>query len=728
MSVVKETYATSELTDILHITRQALEKRAGKESWPVEARQGQGGGYAYPYATLPAEVKAAIARHEAEKMPQKCLDNQAIPKWSHKIGLARYQIIAAWRKYRQKMKVGKTESTAAFLQAYNAGLLVEGAFAAIGEIKRSTLYRWDKLLKENGDDYYALCDQRGKWNKGGAKGLGQLTPEAEAAFLAAWLKPNLPSVTLAHRCMEIALEKIGQTAPSRRTTYRFANRFEDSHHDVYTLMREGEKALNDNVSNYIRRDRTILNVGDCLFADGHTLNYECLHPVTGKPFRPTMILWFDWKSGMPVGWEFMPTENTVAISSSLRMAIRHLGMVNKVAYLDNGKAFKSKYFTNTDPDLEMLSGLYARLGIATQFATPYRGQVKIVERFFGTFDQQFAKLMPSYVGRNIDEKPAWRKRNEKFHQGRHEKEAMIPTLREAGEIFSAYVNWFADNMTHPDEQRFTCGEIFKAGQGPGVNLPELDQHFLWTEEIAPRRSGFTLAGLRYESDSLYGLNHKVIGKFSWADLSTVYLYTLNGKSLGTARPQVAVHPLARVFGTEHDQAMVADQNRRIAHQKKATIQEARALVGVLDHEEGQNALPYSYKPTRIEQTMIEGPAEPALNAEETARLEALADEALERNRNPKANKPKMFDCKFDHYDWLFQATLSDGYEPDAEEIAFMREYEASREYQESAKPRYDQIRQSYGDSLPQVLRQGHDNGKSCQPSLENGAAHVDDQS
>jgi putative transposase len=285
--------------------------------------------------------------------------------------------------------------------------------------------------------------------------------------------------------MCLALEKTGQDAPLLWTVYRFVDRFKADHNDLVVLMREGEKALNDKVSDYIRRDRTVLEVGDTLVADGHVLNFECLHPETGRPFRPVLIAWFDLKSGLVVGWEFMPTESTIGISSALRMAIKNLGRIPKSVYLDNGKAFKGKYFTQTNEGFEILRGLYSRLGIATQFATPYRAQVKPVERFFRTFNEQFSKMVPSYIGRNIEEKPAWRRRDEKFHKSRHERNPAIPTLREAGAAFAAYVSWFAGNMTHPDHQGQTCGEVFLAGRGPGVDLAELDRQFLWTIEVQP---------------------------------------------------------------------------------------------------------------------------------------------------------------------------------------------------------------------------------------------------
>jgi len=61
-----------------------------------------------------------------------------------------------------------------------------------------------------------------------------------------------------------------------------------------------------------------------------------------------LVLFFDMKSSMPCGWEIMPTENTASISAALRRSIIRLGMVPKIVYLDNGRAFKGAYFTGTD--------------------------------------------------------------------------------------------------------------------------------------------------------------------------------------------------------------------------------------------------------------------------------------------------------------------------------------------------------------------------------------------
>jgi putative transposase len=99
-----------------------------------------------------------------------------------------------------------------------------------------------------------------------------------------------------------------------------------------------------------------------------------------------------------------------------------LGKAPKVAYLDNGKAFKAKVFTDKNVDFEEAGfyGMFARLGIEAMFAWPYNAQSKVVERFFGTFNE-VERLMPTYTGASIQDKPAHMMRNERLHKELHKK-------------------------------------------------------------------------------------------------------------------------------------------------------------------------------------------------------------------------------------------------------------------------------------------------------------------
>lgn len=74
----------------------------------------------------------------------------------------------------------------------------------------------------------------------------------------------------------------------------------------------------------------------------------------------------------------MLEENTQGIASALRNSIMNLQKYPKYLYQDNGKAFKSKYFN----DSEEFNGLFVSLGIIPIYALPYNAEAKTIERFF----------------------------------------------------------------------------------------------------------------------------------------------------------------------------------------------------------------------------------------------------------------------------------------------------------------------------------------------------------
>ncbi|EMG37332.1 integrase family protein [Desulfocurvibacter africanus PCS] len=511
-------------------------------------------------------------------------------------------------------------------------------------------------------------------------------------------------MSLAYRAMCAILERDGKPVPSEISCRRFLRRYAAEHQDIVVLRRQGEKALKDKVGPFILRQDKILKVGDVIFADGHDLNFEVLHPETGKPHRPTLVMWMDWRSRMPIGWEIMPTESAVAIASALRMAIANLGKYPRVPYIDNGKAFKAKYFTKSESELRELDGLYARLGMTVQFSRPYEARTKIIERFFRTFDEQCQRLLPSYCGNNIEHKPAWRRRNEAYHQAR--KSDWIPTIREAAEIVRLYVGWYA-RQPHRGLGGQTPAEVFMAGRGAGVDTAELDRHFLWTRKVRPSRCGFTLAGMRYESDCLYGLNKDILVKYSWADLSQVHLFELDNTPIGQAAPTEAIHPLARHFGDELDLLKVQEANKRQRQLKQQTMNLARELdVSVQDS--GLSELPWM---RREKQSLRSVPkpkakAEPAgLTPERRAELEALgkALQAAPTDIRPAYSAPEYFASTIDRYDFLFDVSVKQGLALAPDDAAWMANFEASDEFRDIAGDSYAKLRAIYQSRTEEAL-------------------------
>ncbi|MCD7779166.1 MAG: hypothetical protein LUH05_00650 [Candidatus Gastranaerophilales bacterium] len=56
-------------------------------------------------------------------------------------------------------------------------------------------------------------------------------------------------------------------------------------YDNWVLVRDEEKALSGKVEPYIKRDATLLKVGDILVADEHKLAFQVINPLIGKTMQ-----------------------------------------------------------------------------------------------------------------------------------------------------------------------------------------------------------------------------------------------------------------------------------------------------------------------------------------------------------------------------------------------------------------------------------------------------------
>lgn len=697
---MKDAYSTKELVSILGMVKSNVLARAAREGWQSRPRPGRGGGKEWLVSSMPEATRIQIAKAVAESsVPAPITSSDVvIPDWANAIGLARFRLVMEWRGYCAKSKQTKAEASATFELSYRTGHLLPKVYEQLGEVAVKTIYRWDKALRENGDDYQALCDKRGAWTKGGPKGLGQIGEEAEELLLGAWLHQNQPSMMMAYNAAAAILAKRGAPIPTYSSARRFFQRYDAANHDIVVLKREGEKALRDTVGPYLARDDKILRVGDILFSDGHKLNFDAINPLTGKPARLTLIVWFDWRSRMPLGWEIMPEEDTRAIASALHMAIRNLGGYPRAVYIDNGKAYCAEYF-GKDADLGEMDGLYARLGIYVHHSKPYAAQTKIIERFWGTFNEQCARYMPSYRGINVDDKPAYLKRAETYHKAHHSD--YVPTIQEVAQIFSAFVGWYA-KRPHRGIDGLTPGSIFQTGKGPGVDTASLERHFLLRRKVSPKRTGFTISGIRFESEALYGLNCDVMAMYSWADLSEVGLYDIRtNRKIGVAKPVEALNPLAAVFGDELDMQKVSEANKRQKALRGKTMELVREMDG--KNADALESLPWMRPATERRQPIQMRPRQPEalpqapeLSEAEKAELAAIAEQYRQAEAaQPAYTLPEFFASELDKYAYLFEISVINGTPLKQEDAEFMTRYEASEEYRTTTGRRFEQLRSLY---------------------------------
>ena len=298
-----------------------------------------GKSYEILYSSLEPDIQDRLNEEELKTTALVPFENKMnfVSEHAKLTALARVDIVTALYNIRKKYPT-KKEADSIFL--YNSGMYLPQIYKFVGSISIGTLHRWVKAFEDYGTEgllQKRKTNQQGEYNT-------ILNEEMKQIFLKYLLHPNKFSIGKAINLTKHILEKRGyENIPCNLTFRRFAENFKKNNYSKWILFREGEKAYHDKIEPYIERDISKLEVGEVLIADGHILNFQIINPFTGKPTRATLVGFLDWKSTALVGYEIMMTENTQCIASALRNAIINLGMIPKVVYQDNGRAFKAKF-------------------------------------------------------------------------------------------------------------------------------------------------------------------------------------------------------------------------------------------------------------------------------------------------------------------------------------------------------------------------------------------------
>lgn len=668
---------------------------------------------------LPDDIRAAIGAYEARRGRLESLEAEIMEKVDSGQGLVvrkKHNMVSAaqtkkalaradlLKYYAQAAKKagpaqGKVRAKREFLAAYNTGLLHGKLFEVLGEVSFPTVERWARQIRETGDPL-ALAPKTGD-NLRGKTGIGQ---DAAKVVLAVALHPNAFKTSEIIRIAKRLMAQRGVADGLSDATYRrFLEDWKGRNFDYWTFYRKGEKALHDQCLPYLERDYSRIDVGDALVADGHRLNFEILNPWTGKPKRMTLILFYDFKSNYPCGWEIMPEENTQAIAAAFRRAVLALGRAPLSVYLDNGKAFGSRFFSGNLAEAGF-AGLFERLGCQVIYAWPYHAQSKTVERFFSTFSE-FERLLPSYTGTSIEAKPPRLNRGEKLHRRLHEKMTgnLVPTL---AEIHQAIGLWFDDYARRPQRghlKGLSPWEVFadwreRAGQ-PAVDPEALHYLMMSADNRTINRNGVQFRSRNYYSAELYGRKHPVLIRYDEQDLSNILIYEQSGKYICQADLVPGVHPLAGVTGDAENRRLVREQIGQKLSLLKATTIGAREMAAAVVGPEtrallemsglGQAPAEAGLRPAPTEDNTVDIgriEAEVARRREESGLMNEIPEpcqslEAELAERREAVAMVELVSAERQRYEGLILAEAT-GLPLEMDDAVFMRYFEDGREYQE----------------------------------------------
>jgi len=273
-------------------------------------------------------------------------------------------------------------------------------------LSRDILYRKYRFYKEN--DLAGLTECRG----GSNRGKNSIPPELSKVFCDLWLRGNEPTVSQCYReTREWALinkPELIDIIPSEATFRRSTEKIPIA---VIKFFRGSEKECYDDCLAHIIRLYDGIEANDVWVADNHTFDFITRSDDGERLHRMYITGFLDAKTGALVGWNI--TENPC--SQSTILALRHGIMrcgVPKIVYVDNGREFlthdiggKGHRARKSQAEVTDPPTILDRLGIKMKNAKVCNGRAKPIERMFLTLKNTISRVMTTFTGGNIIERP-----------------------------------------------------------------------------------------------------------------------------------------------------------------------------------------------------------------------------------------------------------------------------------------------------------------------------------
>ncbi|MCB1470904.1 MAG: Mu transposase C-terminal domain-containing protein [Rhizobiaceae bacterium] len=365
----------------------------------IEPGRGDAGGtFAYHISLFPAEVRAALTARETkpsarpEALSEAWIAYDALPEKAKKEAELRLKAIDRVDLLRRSMALEAALSLVA---------------PEIG-VSASTLRAWLRAVR-----YVAKADRlpalapRYK----GRTSTADCDPRAWDFIVADYLRPEEPCFSACFgRLRDAAALNGWSPVPSAKTLQRRIEK--EIPRGARMLARKGRSEA-QRLFPHQTRDRSVFAPLEAVTADGHKFDVFVRMP-DGRIDRPVLLAIQDLYSGMIVGWRLGETECWPLVRLAFLDMMQTFGIPSD-AYLDNGRAFASKWLTGGMINRYRFKvkegeqeGLLRSVGMEVHWSTPYHGQAKPIERAFRDMCEEIAKHprnAGAYTGNNPTAKP-----------------------------------------------------------------------------------------------------------------------------------------------------------------------------------------------------------------------------------------------------------------------------------------------------------------------------------
>lgn len=273
-------------------------------------------------------------------------------------------------------------------------------------ISKDVLYRKYKAFKENRLE--GLTENRGGWNKG----VNQIPQMLLECFNSLYLDDREFPVSKCYKLTkEWAFEEHPELLPDIPAERSFRRQAEKIPIAVVKFFRQSQKECIDDCLPFIQRLYDDIEANDVWVADNHTFDFVTKTNDGEKNHRLYITGILDAKTGALVGWNI--TENPCSQSTvlALRHAIQRCGVPSKF-YVDNGTEFlthdiggKGHRKRKSQENVPVPPTILKRLGIEMINANVCNGRAKPIERMFLTLKNTISRLLETFTGGNIFERP-----------------------------------------------------------------------------------------------------------------------------------------------------------------------------------------------------------------------------------------------------------------------------------------------------------------------------------
>lgn len=238
----------------------------------------------------------------------------------------------------------------------------------------------------------------------------ELTPEAWEWIKSHYLSTSEPSARVCIKEAKKQGRKLGWVFPSDKTIIRKLNALPAP---IVLLGRKGKEAF-DATFPAAERDFTTYALHDTWVSDGRKVDVFCRWP-DGTVDRPFIVAWAELRTRMILG-----VRGGLNPSANLTLASFHSALINvnikpEKGLIDNGREYAAKTVTGGQETRYRFKikendpiGAFTRMGIKAQWARPYRGQEKPIEKFWDYIADHLDKLpqfQGAYCGKDTVSKP-----------------------------------------------------------------------------------------------------------------------------------------------------------------------------------------------------------------------------------------------------------------------------------------------------------------------------------